>query len=257
MRRKILFLIMALLSLFWIAPLLFTARDSFRDPSGGISLVQYRQILVETPVYLRMFWNSAGITVAVMAGCILVSALGAYGFTVLSFAGKETLFFLYLVVMLLPLQVTLMPNYLVASFLGIEDSYLAIILPAVFQPFGVFLLRQQMRQGPRECMEAAKIDGAGDVKLFFYIYLPLARSGMAALAMLLAVEYWNLIDQAVIFVRDTGKYPLSLYLARVNVSAEGVASAAAVYYCIPILALLLYGHESLKEGIGLMETGDK
>lgn len=255
--KSVLFAVTLLVSVIWIAPLLITVRDSFFDEAGKPSLVQYKQILIQTPVVLKMFWNSVKITAFVLIGCIVVSLLGAYGFTVLRFRGKEVLFFLYLVVMLLPLQVTLMPNYMVASFFNMEDSQWAIILPAIFQPFGVFLLRQQMRQVPQECMEAARIDGAGAMQLFFYIYVPLVKSGIAALLMLLAVEYWNTIDQAVIFIKDADKYPLSIYLARVNESAGSVSAAAAVFYSIPILAALFNGHEALKEGIGLLGTVDR
>lgn len=257
--KKIMLVLTAVLSLFWIAPLVMTVIKSFQTATeaGTVwSFKQYQSILIETPVYLNMFWNSFGLTAAVLIGSIAVSLLGAYGFTVLSFKGKEVLFFLYLIVMLLPLQVTLMPNYMVASFFGIEKSYLAIILPAVFSPFGVFLLRQQMRQLPMECMEAAKIDGAGQSQIFRFIFLPLVKPGVASLAMLTAIEYWNLIDQAIIFIKDAQKYPMSVYLARLTQESLGVSSAAAVFYSIPILALLVYGHEYLKEGIGLM-GGDR
>lgn len=262
LKKALLFTVVTLLSLFWIAPLIATVAGSFQAggetaETAGFTLKQYRQILIETPVYLNLFWNSVGITVCVLIGSIVVSLFGAYGFTVLSFRGKEILFFVYLVVMLLPLQVTLMPNYMVAAFFGIEKSYLAIILPAVFSPFGVFLLRQQMKLLPAECVEAAKIDGAGAGQIFVFIFLPLVKSGIAALAMLLAIEYWNLIDQAIIFIKEAERYPLSVFLARVNDSSLGVSQAAAVFYSVPILALLFYGHEYLKEGIGLMDVQGK
>jgi len=268
-------------SLLWIGPLVLTVINSFapitkgesdtisineirdKDEEGfteisflpeAYSLEQYEEILMKTPVYLNMFWNSVIITVSVVAGSVIVSTLGAYGFTMLRFRGKELLFLVYIVVMLLPLQVTLMPNYLIAGFLGIEDSYLAIILPAVFNPFGVFLLRQQMKVLPEECMEAAKIDGAGHPQIFFYITLPMVKSGIAALVMLLVIEYWNLIDQAIIFIKRIEQYPMSVFLARINKEASGISYAAATFYIIPVLALLCYGHEYLKEGIGLMNV---
>jgi len=268
-------------SLLWIGPLVLTVINSFapitkgesdtisineirdKDEEGfteisflleAYSLEQYEEILIKTPVYLNMFWNSVIITVSVVAGSVIVSTLGAYGFTMLRFRGKELLFLVYIVVMLLPLQVTLMPNYLIAGFLGIENSYLAIILPAVFNPFGVFLLRQQMKVLPEECMEAAKIDGAGHPQIFFYITLPMVKSGIAALVMLLVIEYWNLIDQAIIFIKRIEQYPMSVFLARINKEASGISYAAATFYIIPVLALLCYGHEYLKEGIGLMNV---
>lgn len=280
-KRLLLFLIVMCFSLLWIGPLVLTVINSFapitkgesdtisineirdKDEEGfteisflpeAYSLEQYEEILIKTPVYLNMFWNSVIITVSVVAGSVIVSTLGAYGFTMLRFRGKELLFLVYIVVMLLPLQVTLMPNYLIAGFLGIEDSYLAIILPAVFNPFGVFLLRQQMKVLPEECVEAAKIDGAGHPQIFFYITLPMVKSGIAALVMLLVIEYWNLIDQAIIFIKRIEQYPMSVFLARINKEASGISYAAATFYIIPVLALLCYGHEYLKEGIGLMNV---
>ena len=280
-KRLLLFLIVMCFSLLWIGPLVLTVINSFapitkgesdtisineirdKDEEGfteisflpeAYSLEQYEEILIKTPVYLNMFWNSVIITVSVVAGSVIVSTLGAYGFTMLRFRGKELLFLVYIVVMLLPLQVTLMPNYLIAGFLGIEDSYLAIILPAVFNPFGVFLLRQQMKMLPEECVEAAKIDGAGHPQIFFYITLPMVKSGIAALVMLLVIEYWNLIDQAIIFIKRIEQYPMSVFLARINKEASGISYAAATFYIIPVLALLCYGHEYLKEGIGLMNV---
>lgn len=247
------------LSLFWLEPLFVTVIRSFAPVEGqkGYSLGQYVEILIKTPVYLHMFWNSVLITVSVVAGSLIVSLLGAYGFTVLRFRGKEVLFYLYIVVMLLPLQVTMMPNFLVARFLGIEESYLAIILPAIFNPFGVFLLRQQIKMLPEECIEAAKIDGAGHVQIFFHIILPLVKSGMISLVMLLVIEYWNLVDQAIIFITKIEKYPMSVFLARMSAEAADVSNAAAVFYLIPVLVLLCYGHEYLKDGIGLMNVNER
>lgn len=262
---QLVFLLILIISVLWIAPLIITVTNSFAPVSSTeeayiklslfpkeATLKQYKQILIETPVYLNMFWNSVWITLSVVCGSIIVSTLGAYGFTMLSFKGKELLFFVYIVVMLLPLQVTLMPNYMVASFLGIKDNYLAIILPAIFNPFGVFVLRQQMKILPQECVEAAKMDGAGHFRIFLHITLPMVRSGIAALIMLLTIEYWNLIDQAIIFIKEMERYPLSVFLARVNESASGLSYATATFYILPVLALLLYGHEYLKDGIGLM-----
>ena len=222
-----------------------------------MGLQQYRQILLETPVYLNMYWNSIFMTAAVVCGSVIVSLLGAYGFTMLSFRGKEFLYALYLVVMLLPLQVTMMPNYLIARLFHLEESWLAIILPAIWNPFGVFLLRQQMRLIPRECVEAARMDGAGKIQMFRYIFLPMVRSGVMALVMLLVIEYWNLVDQVVIFIRQPQKYPVSVFLDQLSRQQEGLTYAASAFYLIPVAAMLIYGHEYLKEGIGLMNVRER
>lgn len=216
-----------------------------------VTLSQYKQLLVESPVYLNSFWNTMKIVVPVVLGQLAVSSMAAYAFTVLRFKGKEALFFLYIIVMLLPLQVTLMPNYLMADWLGIKDSYLAIILPGIFNPFGTFLLRQSMKQIPRAYIEAAQIDGAGHWRIFISIILPMVKSGLAAVLMLTLMEYWNLIDQAVIFISDGEKQPLSTFLASINAEQIGVSFAGASFFAFPILLVLLWGQDYLKDGIQL------
>lgn len=216
-----------------------------------VTLSQYASLLFDSPIYLHMFWNSVKIAAPIVIGQILVSAPAAYAFTVLKFRGKEFLYFLYIIVMLLPLQVTLMPNYLVADKLHITDSYLAIILPGIFNPLGVFLLRQFMKSMPDAYMEAAKMDGAGHGKAFLWVALPMMKPGIAAAAMLTLLDYWNLVDQAVIFIQDTEAQPLSIFLARINSSEIGLAFAGSCFYAIPVLFVLFYGQDYLKSGIAI------
>lgn len=262
----------------YMAPLIITFTNSFMSSTevernynvGGmeegsyvdmnlipekVTLSQYAELLFDSPVYLNMFWNSVKITVPIVVGQIIVSTLAAYAFTVLKFKGKELLFFLYIIVMLLPLQVTLMPNYIVADWLGITDSYLAIILPGIFNPFGVFLLRQFMKSLPDAYLEAAKIDGAGHGTIFISIILPMIKPGIAATAMLTLLDYWNLVDQAIIFIQDSEKQPLSTFLAQINNGDIGLAFAGSCFYAVPMLLVLLYGQEHLKQGIAI--TGIK
>ena len=218
---------------------------------GSVTLSQYDQILFRSPFYLNMFWNSVKITIPVVIGQLIVSSMAAYAFTVLRFKYKEALFFIYIIVMLLPLQVTLMPNYVIADMLHMTDSYLAIILPGIFNPFGVFLLRQFMKTIPDAYIESAQIDGAGHFRIFIGIILPMVKSGLASVAMLTFVDYWNLIDQAVIFIRDSNAQPMSLFLARINQARMGISFASSCFYVLPVLIILFYGQEYLKEGIGL------
>lgn len=217
----------------------------------NVTLEQYNQILFRTPYYLNMFWNSVKLTVPVVVGQLVVASMAAYAFTVLEFRHKEKLFFIYIIVMLLPLQVTLVPNYVIADMLGITDSYLAIILPGIFSPFSVFLLRQFMKMIPNAYIESAQIDGAGHLRIYATIVLPMIKAGIASAAMLVFVEYWNLIDQAVIFIRDSSAQPLSLFLAKVKEKQMGISFAASCFYVLPVLIILFYGQDYLQEGIGL------
>lgn len=277
LKKRILMGVIGLLALLYIFPLIVTFANSFMSPGevsrnysslGDIlhpgekfvdmhlipemvTLSQYKGLLVESPVYLNMFWNSMKIVVPVVLGQLAVSSMAAYAFTVLRFKGKEAVFFLYILVMLLPLQVTLMPNYLMADWLGIQDSYLAIILPGIFNPFGTFLLRQSMKMIPEAYMESARMDGAGHFRIFCSIVLPMVKSGLAATMMLTLMDYWNLIDQAVIFIKDGEKQPLSLFLANINAQQIGVSFAGASFFAFPILLVLLWGQDYLRDGIQL------
>lgn len=255
---SILLLFLTGLAFVWALPFLRIVFFSFStiEKNGKMraGFSQYRSILLETPVYLDMYWNSVLLTMTVVVGSIVISLLGAYAFTMLKFRGKELLYFCYIVVMLLPLQVTMMPNYMIACLLHMENSWFAVILPAVWNPFGVFLLRQQMRKVPPECIEAARMDGAGQLQIFCYIFLPMVRSGIMALGMLVVIEYWNIVDQVVIFIRQPEKYPLSIFLNQISRERGEVSYAATSFYLIPVMALMLYGHDYLKEGIGLMNV---
>lgn len=276
-RGYLLISIMALFALLYISPLIITFTNSFMEQSEvrsnysvtgdimhpgekyidiklvpeKVSILQYAELLVESPVYLNMFWNSVKIALPIVLGQLAVSSMAAYAFTILQFKGKEILFFIYIIVMLLPLQVTLMPNYMMAEWLGIEKNYLAIILPGIFNPFGTFLLRQSMRMIPETYIESAKMDGAGNFKIFISIVLPMVKSGLVATAMLTLIDYWNLIDQAVIFIQDSEKQPLSMFLASINSEQIGVSFAGACLYAFPILLSLFFGQDYLKDGIKL------
>ncbi len=276
-RHSVLLIIFAILAVIYILPLLITITNSlmssnevnynystagdifhpgekFIDMSiipDSVSLKQYSYLLLQSPVYINMFWNSVKIAVPIVAGQLLVSSMAAYAFTVLRFKGKEALFFIYIIVMLLPLQVTLMPNYIVADLFRITNSYWAVILPGIFNPFGVFLLRQFMKMIPDAYIESAQMDGAGHIRIFSGVVLPMVKSGLAATAMLTFIDYWNLVDQAVIFIHNSQAQPLSLFLARINREQIGVAFAGSCFYVLPVLIILFYGQDYLKDGIRL------
>ena len=216
-----------------------------------LSLRQYAEVLLYQPSFLILLTNSLKITVPTLAGNLVFSLLTAYGFTIWKWRHKEAVFAVFVVVMLMPLQAVLVPNYIVADLLGIRTTYLAIILPGIFSPFGVFLMRQSMKSIPPTYLEAARIDGASHGQVFVRVVAPQMKSPVAALLMLMFVEYWNLVEQAVIFIEDYAREPLSVFLSRI---AEGrislVFAASCVYMFLPLWFLLL-GQEDLEKGIEL------
>jgi multiple sugar transport system permease protein len=212
---------------------------------------QYAEVLVNRPSFLVLLFNSLKITLPVTLGNLAVSLVTAYGFTFCRWKYRETLFAVYIVVLLLPLQAVLVPNYIIAGLLGIKDSSLAIILPGIFSPFGVFLLRQNLKALPPSYFEAAEMDGAGNGRILLFIILPQMRSSIAALGMLTFIEYWNLVEQAVIFITDYTREPLSVFLSRLGSGHTALVFAASCVYMLPPLWFLFSGQEDLERGIEL------
>lgn len=214
-----------------------------------VSFSQYYTVLFKSPDYLMKFWNSVILVVPIVVFQLATAALAAYAFARLKGRLKEIIFFVYIIVMLMPYQVTLVPNYLVSDFLGILNTRWAIILPAVFTPFSVFLLSKIMRRIPVSLIEAAKLDGAGEMQIFRYIALPLCKSVMYSVAILVFIDYWNMVEQPLVLMNDEAMYPLSVFLSRINSGEIGLAFAVATIYMIPTLLMFLYGEDYLVEGI--------
>ncbi|WP_445164937.1 carbohydrate ABC transporter permease [Paenibacillus sp. FSL R5-0744] len=216
-----------------------------------VSLDQYTKVLLDNPKYLTMFWNSVFMVVPIIAGQTLVAALAAYAFSKLKFRGRDPLFLIYVLTMLMPFQVTLVPNYIMADKLGILNSSYAIILPGIFAAFGVFMLRQFMLDIPYAYIEASKMDGAGHFLIFYKIIIPMIKPGLAALVILLFVDYWNMVEQPLIFLDDPFKQPLSVFLSRINEGERGIAFAASILYMAPMVMLFLYAESYFIEGVQL------
>ncbi len=214
-----------------------------------VSFSQYYTVLFKSPDYLLKFWNSVILVVPIVVFQLAVASFAAYAFARLRGWLKELIFFIYVVVMLMPYQVTLVPNYLVSDWLHILNTRWAIILPGIFTPFAVFLLSKIMRRIPVSLIEAAKLDGAGEFQIFVYICMPLCKSALFSVAMLIFIDYWNMVEQPLILLSDTSLYPLSVFLSQINTGEIGLAFAVATIYMVPALLMFLYGEDYLVEGI--------
>ena len=151
--------------------------------------------------------------------------------------------------MLMPYQVTLVPNYLVAEWMNLLDSYWAIWLPGIFSPFAVFLLTKFMKRIPTGVIEAAQIDGAGEWQIYRRICMPLCKGALCSAAILVFIDYWNMVEQPLILLTDPETHPLSVFLSKINAGEVGLAFAVATIYMVPSLLVFLYGEEYLVDGI--------
>lgn len=214
-----------------------------------VSFTQYFTVLLKSPDFLYKFWNSVILVAPIVLAQLAVASVAAYGFTRWRGKIRDTIFFAYVILMLMPYQVTLVPNYLVSDFLGLLNTRWAIILPGAFAPFSVFLLTKSMRRIPASLIESAKLDGAGEWHIFWNICLPQCRSALYSIAILVFIDYWNMVEQPLILLPDASQQPLSVYLSQINAGEIGIAFAAAVIYMVPGLLMFLHGEAYLVEGI--------
>lgn len=224
-------------------------RVKFKLIPDMVSFSQYYTVLLQSPEYLLKFWNSVILVVPIVLFQVIIATLAAYSFARLRGKYKEAILFAYIILMLMPYQVTMVPNYLISKWLDILDTRWSIWLPGIAAPFSVFLLTKFMRRIPTSYYEAAKLDGAGEWAIFTRICIPLCRSAMYSVVILVFIDYWNMVEQPLILLSDTQLHPLSVYLSKINEGEVGVAFAVATIYMIPTLLMFLNGEEYLVEGI--------
>ncbi len=258
MGRKILVrIIIVIFSIFCLIPVIITISSSFfsyDEVRGALSfspysftLNQFEEILLRSPQYLVWFWNSVKVSFATLVIAIPLSLMAAYGFSKFKFPFRDALFFLYIIVMLMPFQATLVPQYITLKKLELLGKTTAIILPNGFSAFGAFLMTQFMRGIDNEMIDAAKMDGMSDFSIFLHIIIPLSKPAIASLFILLFIESWSMIEQPMIFISDPSKLPLSVYLGRITTS---LYAGGTIFVILPLLIYLL-GYEDLVEGISL------
>lgn len=214
-----------------------------------VSFSQYITVLFKSPEYLLKFWNSVILVGPIVIFQLTVASLASYGFARYRGRLREIIFFAYIILMLMPYQVTLVPNYLVSDWLNLLDTNWAIWLPGIFSPFAVFLLTKYMRRIPTSVIEAAQIDGAGEWQIFRRICFPLCKGAICSAAILVFIDYWNMVEQPLILLSDAEKHPLSVFLSKINSGEIGLAFAVATIYMVPSLLVFLYGEEYLVDGI--------
>ena len=214
-----------------------------------VSFSQYITVLFKSPEYLLKFWNSVILVGPIVVFQLIVASLASYGFARYRGRIREIVFFMYIILMLMPYQVTLVPNYLVSDWMNILDTNWAIWLPGIMSPFAVFLLTKFMRRIPKEVVEAAQIDGAGEWQIYRKICMPLCRGAIFSAAILVFIDYWNMVEQPLILLNDSEMHPLSVFLSKINSGEIGLDFAVATIYMVPSLLIFLYGEEYLVDGI--------
>ena len=255
-------LFLAALSLLFVLPVVLTVACSFLSPQEvqrvfgpllgeggtaalgalpqGFSLMGYYEVFFATPDYLAKFWVSLLLAVGAILGQMVISCMGGFAFAFYDFPGKRLLYGLLCLFMLIPLQVTLLPNYLLLDQLGALNTYWALLLPLAFAPLGTFLLTQIFRSVPVDILHAARLDGAGTLQVLARVLLPCGKSGVSTLIILTLIESWNMVEQPLIYLRDVGSYPLSVFLASRYMENLPFQFVCSVLSLLPLVLCFLY-----------------
>ena len=219
-----------------------------------VSLEQYYQILITDNTVLRLFVNSAMYALMIMAGQAIIIPAMAFGLSRFRFPGKGAIFFGIILLMLLPFQVTMVPNVLTLRSLGLTDTVWAVILPMWFMPFYIFLIRQFMVGLPNELIEAAEMDGAGTFSTYLRIILPVCRPILGAAAALSFADCWNLVEQPLTYLAARPDLqPLSIRFNQLARENTGFEFAGATLYILPALFIYLFFQKDILSGITLTE----
>ena len=271
-------MVLSLLALVILLPVVMTAIYSFFSPAeikafmgtrgsydasafmqiklapSMFSLSQYYNILIEDMTILRYFVNSAMYAAAILLGQALLIPAMAYALSRFRFPGRDAIFFVVIMLMLLPFQVTMVPNVLTLRQMGLLDTVWAVILPMTIAPFSIFLLRQYMVSLPGDMIEAAQIDGAGTWRCFIHVVLPVCRPVLGAAVALSFADCWNLVEQPLTYLTTrTDLYPLSVVFNQLTEKSTGVEFAGAALYTLPALCIYLYFQADILEGVQLTE----
>ena len=242
-----------LLSAVSLVPFLYVFVLSF-FPETGISIQPYYDVFWATPRYTLRFWRSLGMCAAVCLGQLFVSILAGFAFAKCRFKGRDTLFYLLLILMVLPIQVTLVPNYLVLDSFHLLNTYAALILPSIFVPLGTFILRQSFASIPDSVMDAAMIDGCNVAQCITRIAVPMNWSGIVCVLLLSFLDAWNMVEQPISYLKSFEDYPLSVALAYAPTGNAVIQMVSCVLVAIPPLFLFTCFNKELVEGISLAEV---
>ena len=222
---------------------------SFRILPQYFTLRPYVELLLDSPDFFVMFWNSCRQVFPILLGQIVIGMPAAWAFARFQFRGRRMLFFGYMVLMILPFQVTMVSNYILLSKLSLMDTHLGLIVSGIFSTFPVFLMEKFFKALPEAMLDAARVDGASELQIFIKLGIPLGMPGMMSSVILCFLEYWNAIEAPMTFLKTKAKFPLSLYLPNITTDQLSSSFAASIVMMIPAVLIFLWGRDYLQQGI--------
>ena len=262
LRRVLLYIVLILIAVIMVVPFLWMLSTSLKTQYDAVKITpvwipdppqweNYVKLFTEQPMFQFML-NTIKIVFFVVLGQLFFSSLAAYSFARISFKGRNVVFFFYIATLMVPGQVTMIPTYLMFAKAGLTDNHLALILPAFFSAFGVFLLRQFFMSLPRELEEAAEIDGCNPFMTYWRIMLPLVVPAMLTLGVFTLMNTWNDYMGPLIYLSSPEKYTMTLgiaYFKGVYTTQWNLVMAGSIVSVVPILIAYLCAQKYFIEGI--------
>lgn len=236
--------LLCLFALIVVSPVIIITLLSF---DGGVRA--YPDFFIWNPRYVNSLTNSIIIAAGASFGTVIVSTLAAYVFAKVKFKGRDVIFYLYIIVMMMPFQVTLLPQYIVSKNIGIYDTPLSMILPGIFAPFAAFLLTQVMKSVPDELIEAARLDTGSTLRIIWSIIVPSIKHGIICAWALTFTEQWNMVAEPLVLMESRDKYPLAVMLNEIEVGDVLGFAATVVFSALPLLIFAFFEDE-IMEGLG-------
>ncbi len=243
---------------YWVIVTAFVPQlEAFGKPPDWMpsnwTLDNVRRVFDEIPFW-RMFFNSLKISLIVTIGSCVTSTMAAYAFARLQFPGRDLLFIVFLAALMVPGQVTIIPTFILMRHFGLINNQAAVWLPGLINVFGIFLLRQYFLRTPRDLEEAARLDGAGHMRVMFEIALPLASPAIAALAVLTFTASWNQFLEPNLFLNTPDKLTLPVGLVKLSGMFRGspiTLFAGITMVLIPVLIVFILAQRRLTDSIAL------
>jgi ABC-type glycerol-3-phosphate transport system permease component len=262
LRRSLIYLVLAITSILMLVPFYWSVVTSFKleqfvftNPPqwwpNPLTLHNYLSVLTNIP-FPRYFANSVFVALATTLGHVFFDTLAAYAFAKLTFPGRDRIFFIMLLALMVPFQVNLIPLYRIMAILHWTDSYAALIVPNLTSIFGIFLMRQFLLSIPNEMLDAARIDGCGEFGVFSRVVLPLALPGVATLVIFTFMNTWNDFLWPRIVLNSETLFTLPVGLAQLqmkNTSNQAQIMAGTVLTALPMILVFLFMQRQFIEGM--------
>ncbi len=256
-RKILMYILLTMIALVFMFPLIWMLVSSFKDDAGIFSDItglkaflpsfkaevffNYQEVLGRIPLVKAMLNSLSYIVVVIVLG-LIVNSMAGYAFARLDFPHKNLIFSMLLAVMVIPAQTVMLPQFSIIYKMGLSNSYLALILPAIASPMYIFLFRQNFLGIPENIEEAAKLDGASALRIFFQRIMPLAKPIYATVTILVFIALWNDFVWPVMVISDTGKQAIQMALSSlfsISPVNYGNVMAGLTIVTIPVLIIFL------------------